>query len=39
MRPPADLAVKWLIKRHRVRPNLAAVVALHAGLLGEGRRG
>jgi hypothetical protein len=30
--PPADLAAAWLIKRYRVRPNLAAVVALHAGL-------
>ena len=25
-------AAAWLIRRHRVRPNLAATVALHAGL-------
>ncbi len=30
--PPADLAAAWLVKRHRVRPNLAATVALLAGL-------
>jgi hypothetical protein len=34
-KPPADLAAAWLVKRFRVRPNLAAVVALHAGLGGR----
>ena len=37
--PTADLAVAWLVKRYRVRPSLAAVVALHAGLGGERRHG
>jgi hypothetical protein len=26
-------AAAWLVKRYRVKPNLAAVVALHAGLV------
>jgi hypothetical protein len=30
--PPGDFAAAWLVKRYRVQPNLAAVVALHAGL-------
>ena len=35
---PLSCATLWLIRRHRVRPNLAAAVAELAGL-GEARHG
>jgi hypothetical protein len=31
-------AAAWLVRRHRVRPILAATIALHAGLDGGERR-
>ena len=37
--PAADRAAMWLVKRYRVKPNLAALVALHAGLGGARRHG
>jgi hypothetical protein len=36
--PSAGLAAAWLVKRYRVKPNLAALVAVHAGLGGGERR-
>jgi hypothetical protein len=36
--PTAGLAAAWPVKRFRVKPNLAALVALHGGLGGGERR-
>ena len=37
--PTMGLAADWLVRRYRVRPILAATVALHAGFGGGERRG